>query len=69
MQTSPMLKGKLQLETKELKRIGHGIRWGIELSLIWLFVLPETGLWTALVLTLITVGIEFDHLDPRTWSR
>ncbi len=53
---------------KQLKRIGHFIRWGLELTVIWFFAFPETGIWTAIVLTLITVGIEWDHIDFKEWS-
>jgi hypothetical protein len=50
-----------------LKQIGHIIRWLLELIVIWLFVLPETGVWTAISLTMITVGIEgnFFNIESR----
>lgn len=51
------------------KRAGHFIRWALELALIWLFVLSETGFWTCATMTIITVGIEFDHLNPRDWAK
>lgn len=50
-------------------RIAHFFRWVVELLIIWGLVVGETGIWTAVVLTLITVGIEFDHLRPRDWSK
>lgn len=50
-------------------RLAHGVRWSLELLIIWALVLPETGIWTATVLTLMTAGIEFDHLDPRDWAK
>lgn len=50
-------------------RIGHFLRWGLELLIIWTMVVGETGFWTAAVLTLITVGIEFDHLRPGDWAK
>jgi len=53
---------------KQLKRSAHFIRWGLELILIWFFVFPETGFWTGFVLTMITVGIEWDHIDFKDWS-
>lgn len=51
------------------RRIGHYMRWFLELIVIWDFVYDETGVWTCIALTLITIGIEFDHLDPREWWR
>lgn len=56
------------MENKELKRIAHFIRWGLELIVIWFLAFPETGIWTGVVLTLITVGIEWDHIDLKDWS-
>lgn len=55
------------MDDKKLKLIGHIIRWSLELLIIWLFVLPETGVWTAITLTLITVGIEgnFFNIESR----
>jgi len=53
---------------KQLKRIAHFIRWGLELIVIWFFAFPETGVWTGVVLTLITIGIEWDHIDLKDWS-
>jgi len=49
------------------KMAGHIIRWFLELVVIWLFVLGETGPWTCFVLTMITVGIEFDHFKISDW--
>ena len=43
------------------------IRWAGELLIIWALVLPETGPWTCFALTMITVGIEFDHFDSTDW--
>jgi hypothetical protein len=54
---------------KQLKQIGHIIRWSLELAVIWLFALSETGVWTSFVLTMITVGIEWDHLDFEIWKK
>jgi len=53
--------------SKQLKRSAHLIRWMFELAIIWFLVLPETGIWTGFVLTMITVGIEFDHIDLKDW--
>jgi len=53
---------------KQLRRIAHLIRWVLELIVIWFFAFPETGIWTGFVLTLITIGIEFDHIDLKDWS-
>jgi len=55
------------VDDKKLKQIGHIIRWSLELIVIWLFVLPETGVWTAISLTMITVGIEgnFFNIESR----
>ena len=54
---------------KELKRIAHLIRWIGELTIIWFFAFPETGIWTGIVLTMITIGIEFDHIDLKDWLK
>lgn len=43
-------------------RAAHFVRWFLELLIIWLFVLPETGGWTCFVLTMMTVGIEFEYI-------
>lgn len=51
------------------KRIGHVIRWVLELLFLWFLVLPETGIWTSICLTLITVGIEWDHIVPGDWTK
>ncbi len=55
------------MDDKKLKQIGHIIRWSLELIVIWWLVLPETGVWTAITLTLITVGIEgnFFNIESR----
>jgi len=53
---------------KELKRIAHLLRWLGELAVIWFLAFPETGVWTGVVLTLITIGIEWDHVVPEDWS-
>lgn len=50
------------------KIAGYIIRWFLELLVIWAFVLPETGLWTCFALTMITVGIEFDHFNAEDWK-
>lgn len=47
----------------------HFTRWTLSIFLIWMLVLPETGFWTALTLTLITVGLEILCLDPRHWTK
>ena len=52
----------------QYRRLGHLIRWLLELSVIWVYVLPETGMWTCIVLTMITVGIEWDHFW-KEWKR
>ncbi len=48
-------------------RIAHYIRWVLELLIIWLGVLPETGFWTCLVLTMITVGVEWEYFVRYGW--
>ncbi len=53
---------------KQIKRIAHLVRWVLELAVIWFLAVPETGVWTGVVLTLITIGIEFDHIDLKDWS-
>ncbi len=50
------------------KQVGHMIRWALELMLVWAFVFPETGGWTCFALTMITVGIEFDHFNAEDWK-
>jgi len=50
-------------------QVAHLIRWALELVVIWSFVWPETGSWTAFTLTMITVGIEFDHFKPNDWRK
>ena len=52
-----------------VKIIGHGVRWVLTLALIWLLAFPETGFWTCVILTLIAAETEWDHLDPRDWSK
>ena len=49
------------------KQVGHLLRWAGELLIVWAFVLPETGPWTCFVLTMITIGIEFDHFNKDDW--
>ena len=56
------------MKDKQLKRIGLLIRWGLELAIIWFGAFPETGVWTCVVLTLITIGIEWDYIVPNDWS-
>lgn len=53
----------------QYKRLGHFMRWFLELVAIWDFVYDETGLWTCIVLTMITVGIEWDHFIPSDWRK
>jgi hypothetical protein len=53
----------------QYKRLGHFIRWVLELAVIWVYVLPETGMWTCIALTMITVGIEWDHINPSDWRK
>lgn len=43
----------------------HLTRWALELLFIWTLILPETGVWTALCFTLITVGLEFNYLKQQ----
>lgn len=57
------------MENRRYKQIGHFIRWFLELLVIWMFVLPETGPWTCFALMMITIGIEWDHIVPSDWSR
>jgi hypothetical protein len=51
------------------KKIGHCIRWALELGILWIFVLPETGPWTTFVLTMLTVGTEWFYFTPKDWSK
>lgn len=51
------------------KGIGHLIRWALELVIIWVPVYSETGFWTCVALTMITVGIEFDHFKIDDWRK
>ncbi len=53
----------------QYKRLAHFIRWALELFVIWVFVLPETGGWTCFTLTMITVGIEWDHINLLDWRK
>ncbi len=46
-------------------RVAHYIRWVLELFVLWLFVYPETGPWTTFVLTMITIGLEFDYITGK----
>lgn len=50
------------MEDRDYKRIGHYIRWMLELIVIWAFVFPETGPWTGITFTMMTIGIEWDYL-------
>ena len=36
---------------------------------IWFLVLPETGPWTCVALTFMTIQIELDNLVPSDWSK
>ncbi len=56
-------------QDKTYKKVGHIIRWFLELLVIWAFVLPETGGWTCFALMMITIGIEFDHFDVDVWRK
>lgn len=49
------------------KMAGHVIRWFLEIVVIWAFVFPETGPWTAFAIMMMTIGIEFDHFKPSEW--
>lgn len=51
------------------KMAGHIIRWFLELVVIWFFVFNETGPWTCIALTMITVGIEWDHFKKPDWRK
>ena len=42
----------------KLTAISTVVRWVLELLFVWVLVLPETGTWTCIVLTLMTFGIE-----------
>ena len=57
------------MDDKRYKQIGHLIRWALELVIIWALVLPETGFWTCVALTMVTVGIEWDHIDFNDWRK
>lgn len=50
------------MDEKGYRKIGHYIRWMLELIVLWAFVFPETGPWTAFTLTMMTIGIEWDYL-------
>lgn len=39
----------------------HIIRWVLELLFVWVLVFPETGIWTAICLTLLTAGVEANY--------
>ena len=54
---------------KTLKQIGHGIRWGLEISILWFGVFPETGFWTAFTLTMLTLGTEWFWINPKDWKK
>ena len=47
----------------KLVAIGVLIRWMLELLFVWVLVLPETGIWTCICLTLITMGIEANYIN------
>jgi hypothetical protein len=55
------------MENNRYKQIGHMIRWALEIIIIWLFVYVETGGWTAFALTMLTLGVEFDHFNKDDW--
>lgn len=55
--------------THYVRIAAHVVRWYLWGVLIWIFVYPETGFWTALTLTLITAGIEIQYLNPRHWTK
>lgn len=57
------------MKDTQYRQLGHLIRWVLELSVIWVYVLPETGMWTCIALTMITVGIEWDHFNWKEWKR
>jgi hypothetical protein len=57
------------MDVKLIRRIGHLVRWGLELLFLFVLVEPEVGPWTLVLFTLLTVGIEFDHLKPEDWSK
>lgn len=46
----------------------HFTRWALSAYLIWGLVLPETGFWTAVTLTLTIAGLEILYLNPRHWT-
>ena len=54
---------------KQYRQFGHGMRWFLELVVVWDFVYDETGMWTCIALTMITVGIEWDHFNWKEWKR
>lgn len=56
-------------ENRTYKLAGHIIRWFLEIIVLWVFVFPETGPWTCVVLTMITIGIEWDHIDFRLFRK
>ncbi len=49
-------------------RLAHIIRWVLEMLFVWGLVLPETGPWTCFVLTMITVGLEWEYFLRYGWS-
>lgn len=53
----------------QYKRLGYFIRWVLELTVVWVFVLPETGPWTAFTLTMLTVGTEWFWFVPNDWKK
>ena len=44
-------------------------RWVLSYVIIWHLVLPETGVWTALFLTLLTIGFEVICFKPDVWRK
>ncbi len=55
------------MSDKRYRQIAHMIRWALEVIVLWLFVYVETGPWTAFALTMLTLGVEFDHFDKGDW--
>ena len=50
-------------------RLAHMIRWILELLILGLGVLPETGIWTTFTLFMITLELEYLNINPRHWER
>lgn len=57
------------MTNQKLKQIAHFIRWSLELGILWLLVLPETGFWTSFTLTMLTLGTEWFWIDPKDWKK